>query len=185
MEFSDIDDPERFVSAGFPASILEETADFIVKSRERIDRIDADTICDPEEIRHMSEIIVSQAKKEEKRVIFLIIDLGGIISQLSLELAFIDVFYLKKDLQNTVSLLAAEGGFCASASDNRIILAIKARHSHSRNVMIHQMKQLLQKLCYKDKTIDELNVLTRIWPDDDTHIVSLLSDFFSDGNERG
>ncbi|MDY7029813.1 MAG: hypothetical protein SVR04_16090 [Spirochaetota bacterium] len=168
----------------FPSELCEKVGAFIVKSRERIGRIEAEATCESEDIMQHSEILVSQAQKENKRVLFFILDLSTVLSQLSIEMEHIDLFYLKKDLQYTVSLLGTEGGFCGPASDNMIILAIKARHSQSQNVMIHQIKQLIQRQCYENLSLEGLTVLTRIWPDDNMQVGSLLSDFFSKVNER-
>lgn len=184
IEFSDIDHPSDFQLSDFPSELCEKVGAFIVKSRERIGRIEAEATCESEDIMQHSEILVSQAKKENKRVLFFILDLSTVLSQLSVEMEHIDLFYLKKDLQYTVSLLGTEGGFCGPASDNMIILAIKARHSQSQNVMIHQIKQLIQRQCYENMSLEGLTVLTRIWPDDNMQVGSLLSDFFSKVNER-
>jgi len=184
IEFSDIDHPLTFQLFDFPSDLREEAGAFIVKSRERIGRIEADALCEAEDIFQHSEILVSQAKKEKKRVLFFILDLSTVLNQLSVEMKHIDLFYLKKDLQYTVSLLGTEGGFCGPASENMIILAIKAKHSQSQNVMIHQIRHLIQRQCYENIPLEGLNILTRIWPDDNMQVGSLLSDFFSNVNER-
>ncbi|MGC9311972.1 MAG: hypothetical protein ACP5IA_04705 [Sediminispirochaetaceae bacterium] len=184
VEFADIDHPSDFQLPDFPSDLREVIGAFIVKSRERIGRIEAESQCESEDIMQHSEILVSQAQKENKRVLFFILDLSTVLNQLSIEMKHIDLFYLKKDLQYTVSLLGTEGGFCGPASDNMIILAIKARHSQSQNVMIHQIKQLIRRQCYENLSLEGLTVLTRIWPDDNMQVGSLLSDFFSNVNER-
>ncbi len=183
IEFSDIDTPATYQLADFPSDLREAVGVFIVKSRERIGKIKAEAICESEDILQHSEILVSQAHKEGKRVLFFILDLSSLLNQLSIEMKHIDLFYLKKDLQYTVSLLSSEGGFCGPASENMIILAMKAKHSQSQNVMIHQIKQLIQRQCHENRNFEGLNVITRIWPDDHIQVGSLLSDFFSDVNE--
>jgi len=180
FEFSDIDSPFDFSQTDFPIDTADEIGAFLLKSRERIGNIESNTLSDVNDIFQHSEIIISQAKKEEKRVLFFIIDLTPIINQLARELQYIDLFYLKKDLQYTISQMGAESGFCGLASENRIVLGIKAKHSHSQTVMMHQIRQLLLKQCNQSDTVQNVNILTRIWPDDNTNVRSLLSDFFSD-----
>ena len=182
LEFSEIDNQNPFVLESFPADYHDQIASFLMKSREKISQIPSENLCEMEQIPQFSEILVTQAKKEEKRVIFFIFDFSSILEHLKNIFRFVDTYYLKLDLQKTAALLSSQGGFCASLENNRMILAIKAKNGHSQYVITHQIRQLFLKQSYISSDKLNLPFLTRIWPDDDLHISSLLSDFVSDFN---
>ncbi len=179
VEFTDIDFPDQMALDSFPNSDLDKIAAFLVNSRKRIGRIGQNSILDANQIMEATNHTIKQAQKEEKHLIFLIVDLSSILDLLMKDIVYLDRFYLKKDLQATLSLLSTDSGFCGTANGDKTIIALKTKKPHSKNVIIHQINQLLQVQCFEGREIPEFNILSRIWPEDGLTADELLSDFIN------
>lgn len=184
VEFKEIDDREEFSLASFPEAYLGMIGSFLVKSRDRLSRTGSSNLVEYGNVLEATDYTIRYAKKEEKHLIFFIVDLAPILDRLMAEIPQLDRFSLKTDLQSTISLLSTESGFCGIAGGDKTILALKAKNTYSRRVVQHQIEQLLSSQCFYGEKMPDISIISRTWPDDGENASELLSDFFIEAEER-
>lgn len=179
LEALEIESDSNGMLAFFPKDGLGTIASFLVKSRERLGRTEDVSVVEYEKVLEITDYTIRYARKEEKHVIFFIVDLEPIIDRLMEEMPHLDRFYLKNDLQSTISLLSTDSGFCGAAGGDKTILALKTKKTHSRLVIHHQIQQLLRNQCFPGEEMPDFSILGRTWPEDGDTAAVLLSDFYN------
>lgn len=150
---------------------------FLVDSRQNLSRHRLREHFELSDIETELDTLISSAQRDKSKIHVFFLDLNPLVDLISSQYPFIEKFYLQKDIQGTLSLLSGEGGFCSTLGSKTTILALKSRGLKHSNVLIHQMRQLLdERFSTENFSLPELNFSTRSWPEDGENSKSLLSE---------
>ncbi len=155
----------------------QDIGTFLVESRQNLSRHKLKEHFELSDIEIELDDLISSAQRDNSKIHLFFFDLNPLVDYISTQYPFIEKFYLQKDIQGTLSLLSGEGGFCSTLGSKTTILALKSRGLKHGNVLIHQMRQLLnERFSSKSFSLPELSVSTRSWPEDGENSKTLLSE---------
>jgi len=160
------------------ASESQKIGTFLVDARKNLRGHKLKEHFELSDIESELDKLISKADQDESKIYIFFLNLAPLVKAISGKYPFIEEYYLQKDIQGTLSLLSGEEGFCSTLGSNTTILAIKSRGLKRSNVLIHQMKHLVQeRFSSEDIVLPELQVQTRSWPTDGKDSFSLLKDY--------
>ncbi|MFO7730149.1 MAG: hypothetical protein R6V86_05230 [Spirochaetia bacterium] len=160
------------------ASESQEIGTFLVDARKNLSGHKLKEHFELSDIESELDRLISKAEQDESKIYIFFLNLTAIVKAISAKYPFIEEYYLQKDIQGTLSLLSGEEGFCSTLGSNTTILAIKSRGLKRSNVLIHQMKHLVQeRFASDDVVLPDLQIQTRSWPIDGKDSFNLLKDY--------